>query len=92
MRTSCTQAKITMRAILQKLRVLSVRTLTVVALLYVTFVLPVGPFTLFGHVSRIASTPEAHEFLDSVVGGFRHMGQALTARVKEELTPGTSSR
>jgi hypothetical protein len=76
-----------MSAMIQKLTRASVRSLIVVALLYVTFFVPVGPFTLFGHASRIASTREAHEFVDAIFGAFRHMGSALTARIKQELAP-----
>jgi hypothetical protein len=76
-----------MVAMIKKLTRASVRGLWVIAVLYVTFFVHVGSFTLFDHAARIFSTQEAHEFANSVFGAFRHMGQALSSRVKQELTP-----
>lgn len=76
-----------MAALFQKFSRAALRALLVLTVLYGTFFMPVGPFTLFGHVTRIASTPEAHEFVDAIFGSFRQIGQTLMGRVRRSLEP-----
>ena len=39
----------------------ALRMLALAGVLYATFFVPLGPRTLYGHMSRIAATSEAHE-------------------------------
>jgi hypothetical protein len=43
-----------------------VRMLSLAGVLYVMFFVPLGPHTLYGHLSRIADTQEATEFSRAV--------------------------
>jgi len=43
-----------------------VRMLSLAGVLYVTFFVPLGPRTLYGHLSRIADTQEASELSQAV--------------------------
>jgi len=43
-----------------------VRMLSLAGVLYVTFFVPLGPHTLYGHLSRIADTQEAGELSQAV--------------------------
>jgi hypothetical protein len=53
------------------------RMLALAGVLYVTFFVPIGPRTLYGHMTRIASTSEAHE-----------LGAAVYASAKDAVSAG----
>jgi hypothetical protein len=58
-----------------------VRMLSLAALLYFTFFVPLGPHTLYGHLSRIAATPEAGELSTAVSSVAEQAYDALSERV-----------
>jgi hypothetical protein len=60
----------------------SVRMLLFAAFLYGTFFIPLGPRTLYGHLSRIAGTAEAHELFGAVSGAAHDASRAVVARVE----------
>jgi hypothetical protein len=59
------------------------RMLALAGLLYVTFFVPLGSYTLYGHMSRIAATAEAHELFSAVSTRVESATAVVTARVRE---------
>ena len=60
------------------------RMLALAGALYVTFFVPIGPRTLYGHMARIAKTQEAHELYEAVSDTAKQAADALRDRVKSE--------
>jgi hypothetical protein len=60
------------------------RMLALAGLLYVTFFVPLGPRTLYGHMARIAATKEAHELVDAVSSKAKEAADAVATRVKSD--------
>jgi hypothetical protein len=58
-----------------------VRMLSLAGVLYFTFFVPLGPHTLYGHLSRIADTQEAAEFSRAVSASAAQAYDALKSRV-----------
>ena len=59
----------------------AVRMLTLAGLLYVAFFVPVGPYTLYGHLTRIAATREAGELTQALSDAATQAYAALSERV-----------
>ncbi|HVZ30863.1 MAG TPA: hypothetical protein VG963_00470 [Polyangiaceae bacterium] len=59
----------------------ALRMLALAGVLYVTFFVPLGPRTLYGHMSRIAATSEAHELFAAVGAELSQATQALRAKL-----------
>jgi hypothetical protein len=59
----------------------ALRMLALAGALYVTFFVPLGPRTLYGHMSRIAATSEAHELFAAVGAELSQATQALRAKL-----------
>jgi hypothetical protein len=59
----------------------ALRMLALAGVLYATFFVPLGPRTLYGHMSRIAATSEAHELFAAVGAELSHATQALRAKL-----------
>jgi hypothetical protein len=57
------------------------RMLALAGVLYATFFVPLGPRTLYGHMSRIAATDEAHELFAAVGTQLKDASQALLAKL-----------
>jgi hypothetical protein len=60
----------------------AVRMLVLAAVLYGTFFIPIGPRTLYGHLSRIASTQEAHELFGAVSTAAKDAGKVVASKVE----------
>lgn len=60
-----------------------VRMLALAAFLYFAFFIPIGPHTLYGHVSRIAATDEAGDLTRAVSHAVDRAYAALSSRVAE---------
>jgi hypothetical protein len=58
-----------------------VRMLTLAGVLYFAFFVPIGPYTLAGHLSRIAGTSEAGDLTQALSGAAADAYTALHARV-----------
>ena len=59
----------------------ALRMLALAGLLYVTFFVPLGPHTLYGHLSRIAATDEAHELFSAVAVRLHDASHAVARHV-----------
>ena len=59
----------------------AVRMLALAGALYVAFFVPIGPYTLAGHLSRIAATDEAGELTHALSSAVSEAYSALSARV-----------
>jgi hypothetical protein len=57
--------------------------LSLAGVLYVTFFVPLGAHTLYGHLSRIAETREAGELTEAVSTAAASAYDALSERVAE---------
>ena len=60
--------------------------LALAGLLYATFFVPLGPYTLYGHLSRIAATAEAHALFAAVTARVESATAAVSARVRDLRT------
>jgi hypothetical protein len=58
------------------------RMMALAGVLYATFFVPLGPYTLYGHMSRIAATSEAHELFAAVSTRIETATAAVSARVR----------
>jgi hypothetical protein len=58
-----------------------VRMLSLAGALYFAFFVRIGPHTLYGHLSRIAETPEAGELSEAVSQAAASAYDALSERV-----------
>lgn len=66
----------------------ALRMLALAGVLYATFFVPLGPRTLYGHMSRIAATSEAHELFAAVGAELSQATQALRAKLHTTETHG----
>ena len=57
------------------------RMLALAGVLYVTFFVPLGPHTLYGHMSRIAATAEAHDLFAAISTRVEAATAVVAARV-----------
>jgi hypothetical protein len=60
-----------------------VRMLALAGFLYVAFFVPLGSYTLYGHVRRIAATDEAEDLTRAVSSLFDEAVTAVSTRVTE---------
>lgn len=67
--------------VLRALLRLTVQMLTLSALLYCAFFVPIGDRTLYAHLSRIAATDEAKELLGAVATLVANAKDALVSRL-----------
>ena len=58
----------------------AVSMLVLAGLLYGTFFVPIGRFTLYGHLSRVAGTDEAQELAGEVTGAVEGAGRSVASR------------
>jgi hypothetical protein len=58
------------------------RMLMLAGVLYATFFVPLGPYTLYGHMNRIAATAEAHDLFAAVTTRIESATAAVSARVR----------
>jgi hypothetical protein len=59
----------------------ALRMLMLAGVLYVTFFVPLGPRTLYGHMARISATPEAHELVAAVSTQAKETARAFASRI-----------
>jgi hypothetical protein len=60
----------------------AVRMLVLAGVLYGTFFVPIGPRTLYGHLTRIAGTQEAHELFGAVSTVAKDASKVVVHRVE----------
>jgi len=59
----------------------AVRMVALAGLLYVTFFVALGPYTLYGHMRRIADTAEARELFAAAAAEIRAAAGSLGTRI-----------
>lgn len=77
-----------MAALFQKLSRAALKVLIAFVVIYGTFILPIGRYTFAGHLIRIVTTPEAHQFAESIGGSVKQLGRSLIGVVRRSLEPG----
>ena len=55
--------------------------LALAGVLYFSFFVPLGPRTLYGHMTRIAATAEAHDLISAVSSSAQHVAKDVASRV-----------
>jgi hypothetical protein len=58
------------------------RMLALAGVLYVTFFVPIGPRTLYGHMTRIAATAEAHDLGGALLDKAKSATEAVASKLK----------
>jgi hypothetical protein len=61
----------------------ALRMLALAGALYATFFVPLGPYTLYGHMSRIAKTSEAHELFAAVGAQLKDASSAVLSHLHD---------